>query len=108
MPHGYREGTLRNKYTIYKANGDEIDHDAEYFVLRIDKDPHARVALREYAESIIDENPKFRRALIQWLNKTRDTEGGQLEAPMRVDRLAKKIFGDSEPQHQETERDGTQ
>ena len=32
---------------------------AEYFVLRFDKDPHARVAMAAYADSVESVNPKF-------------------------------------------------
>lgn len=54
--HDYKNGGLRHKYNISKNNGDPIDDDAIYFVLRIDKDPHARKALSEYAKSIVFEN----------------------------------------------------
>ena len=32
---------------------------AKYFVLRFDKDPHARVAMAAYADSVESVNPKF-------------------------------------------------
>lgn len=48
-----------NKYFIEKVDGTPIDWDAEYFVLRVDKDKHARKALIAYAESVMEENPKF-------------------------------------------------
>ena len=32
---------------------------AEYFVLRFDKDPHARAAMAAYADSVESVNPKF-------------------------------------------------
>lgn len=41
------------KYIIKKANGEPIDPHAQYFVLRIDTDPHARAALREYRDGLI-------------------------------------------------------
>ncbi len=37
------------KYVIAKANGSPIDPEADYFVLRLDTDPAARAAAREYA-----------------------------------------------------------
>lgn len=43
------------KYIITKANGNPVDPDAVYFVLRIDKDPAARAALRKYAEKTANE-----------------------------------------------------
>jgi len=56
---GYLKGGLKEKYIIKKSNGKALDFDADYFVLRIDKDPHARVALQAYAESIKEDNPEF-------------------------------------------------
>jgi len=35
---------------LKKADGSPVDPNAMYFVLRIDTDPHARIALRAYAE----------------------------------------------------------
>ena len=37
----------------------QIDPKAIYFVLRIDKDPHARKAVLAYAASVEQDNPKF-------------------------------------------------
>lgn len=65
---------LFEKYVIQKANGEPIDPEAKYFVLRYDhnsKDQHARTVLNIYArstgnvkltEDILDEQQK-------WLNK---------------------------------------
>ena len=47
-----------DKYHVIKINGD-TDPDAEYFVLRLDKDPHARIAAYHYALSIREENPNL-------------------------------------------------
>ena len=52
---------LYKKYHITKADGSPCDKDANYFVLRLDKDQHARVAALAYAESVRDENPEFAR-----------------------------------------------
>jgi len=38
---------------------EEVDPNAEYFILRIDTDPHARVALKAYADSVEQDNPQF-------------------------------------------------
>lgn len=46
---------LYDKYEVKKRHGD-TDPNADYFVLRLDKDPHARQAARCYAESIKQEN----------------------------------------------------
>jgi hypothetical protein len=50
---------LYGKYEIKKANGKPLDSEAKYFVLRYDKDPHAKKALEAYANSISDENYKL-------------------------------------------------
>lgn len=47
---------LYGKYKIEKTDGHTIDPDAKYFVLRYDTDPHARVALEAYANSIWTKN----------------------------------------------------
>lgn len=63
---------LFNKYVIKKSNGTPVDPTAEYFVLRIDSDPHARAALRAYAESVKENDEKFSNELKAWVN-THDT-----------------------------------
>ena len=68
MP-GYMNGGLKRKYIITKTNGKSIDPDAVYFVLRVDKDPHAIPALKAYADSVEKDNPEFAsdiRALIEF------------------------------------------
>ena len=53
------------KYHISKNDGSSINPDADYFVLRLDTDVHARKALRQYAESIRSENASFADDIIQ-------------------------------------------
>lgn len=53
---GYLDGGIKMKYAIAKADGSAVDPDARYFVLRFDKDPHARVAMKAYRDSVADEN----------------------------------------------------
>lgn len=60
MP-GYLEGGLKTKYIIQKTNGNPVDPEAKYFVLRYDKDPHAKWALECYAESVQEDNPELAR-----------------------------------------------
>lgn len=60
---------LYNKYKIAKANGDDVDPHAQYFVLRIDSDPAARQALRCYLDSIAKSDPEFAGQLNNWLTK---------------------------------------
>lgn len=38
----YKQGGYEKKYIISKANGNPTDQNADYFVLRLDKDPHAQ------------------------------------------------------------------
>lgn len=71
---------LHEKYIILKRNGRPIDHDARYFVLRIDwgdQREHAiacRKAAYAWARSIINssdrELQKAAHELITWLNQT--------------------------------------
>ena len=57
---GYKKGGLQtNKYIIKKSDGSPMSPEAWYFVLRIDKDPHARAAAMTYAASVGPENPKL-------------------------------------------------
>jgi hypothetical protein len=63
-----------DKYVVTKKVG-ICDPDAEYFVLRIDTDPHARVALKAYAQSILEEN---RNLAFDLLAKVAKYEGGFL------------------------------
>lgn len=44
-------------YIVRNADGTEVDPNAQFLVLRIDKDIHARVALRAYATSIKNADP---------------------------------------------------
>ena len=48
-----REG-LYGKYRISKADGSPVDPEADYFVLRLDTDPVARRAAREYSYMTVD------------------------------------------------------
>lgn len=59
---------LYRKYHITKADGSACNPKAEYFVLRIDKDPHARNALRAYADSVESENASFASDLRYWID----------------------------------------
>ena len=56
---------LFEKYIIFKSDGTPTDTDAQYFVLRLDTDHHARIAARAYALSIMDENKKLASDLIR-------------------------------------------
>jgi len=64
-----------NKYKVTKADGD-TDPNADFFVLRLDTDPHARVAAYHYALSIKEENPNLafdlQRKIIKYESKKND------------------------------------
>lgn len=54
---------IYQKYEIRKTDGTPVDPSAQYFVLRIDTDKHARRALLAYAKSVEAEDPEFARLL---------------------------------------------
>lgn len=49
---------MYDKYSVLKKN-DYTDPQADYFVLRLDNDIHARKAALAYAESVKEENPNL-------------------------------------------------
>jgi hypothetical protein len=55
----YKKGGYEKRFIVQKANGEPTDPNADYFVLRLDKDPHALEALYTYALSIIGDNKQF-------------------------------------------------
>ena len=64
MSENYKKGGLEtDRYIIQKKNGEPVDPNAWYFVLRIDKDPHARIAALAYSRSVEQDNPKFAKEL---------------------------------------------
>lgn len=66
---GYKRGGLQeSKYLISKTDGSEMDPEAWYFVLRVDKDPHAKVAALTYANSVESDNPRLAKELIERVN----------------------------------------
>lgn len=58
---------LHDKYIVTKVDGSPIDPDAQYFVLRLDTDIAARVALRAYAGQCKYYNSQLAFDLQQWL-----------------------------------------
>ena len=101
----WKDKGLLRRYDVRKADGSPVDANAEYFVLRIDRqedcmgpgtdlalcpphDPHAHAALAAYADSVEAENPAFAGDLRYWLDNglqgfTRDAriEMGFEESP---------------------------
>lgn len=61
-------GNLFQKYTVTKTNGEPIDPDAQYFVLRLDTDSAARGAVIEYARRIQAKDENFSKELLRWVN----------------------------------------
>jgi hypothetical protein len=91
----YKEGGWKQKYVILKSvkvtcttcdpektdcgmacDGDVkllgVDPEATYFILRLDTDPHARIAAMAYADSVAITNPVFARDIREKVNKTRE------------------------------------
>ena len=58
---------LHRKYAVTRVDGQEDGPEAQYFVLRVDKDPAALSALVAYAGSVRKENPELADDLDIWL-----------------------------------------
>jgi hypothetical protein len=52
-------GHHATRYLLRYSDGREVPANAKNFVLSYDEDPHARVALAAYAESVAAENPRL-------------------------------------------------
>lgn len=57
------------KYTVVRNDGQTIEPDAEWFVLMVHKDPHARVALAAYADSVAHTAPELAASLRALIGK---------------------------------------
>lgn len=57
------------KYLVAKVDGSIPDLNAQYFVLRVDADPHARAALNTYAKSVRFDNPQLADDIEHWLDE---------------------------------------
>jgi predicted HicB family RNase H-like nuclease len=73
-PNYKKGGLVRYKYHVEKVMEDgihvkEVDDQSAYFVLRVDKDPHARVAMAAYAQSVRSDNEVFANDLDNWLGE---------------------------------------
>lgn len=64
---------LHQKYMIHKADGSPVDPEADYFVLRLDKDPHARKAALQYALSVRKDNRQLHDDIVAKLESYKDT-----------------------------------
>lgn len=65
----YKKGGYEKKYIISKSNGKPVDPNADYFVLRLDKDPHAIKALITYANSVQKDNVELATDLWKKINE---------------------------------------
>ena len=63
---------LYKKHIVTRADGSPTDPDAQYFVLRIDTDPHARAALRTYVALVREDNPVLAVDLLLWLDQLKE------------------------------------
>lgn len=63
------ESSLYRKYIVSKANGQPIDPQADYFVLRLDTDPAARAAAYCYAREVENDFPGLAEELIDRLEQ---------------------------------------
>ena len=59
--------TLHQKYSVVKTDGSPVDPRAQYFVLRIDTDYAAQIAMLTYADAIEGENKKFADQIRSWV-----------------------------------------
>ena len=78
---------LYDKYVVSKTDGTPTDPDAEYFVLRIDTDPHARSALAYYARCMMGHDVGFAEELRSWL---REVELNDVEIAIREGKKLKE------------------
>jgi hypothetical protein len=89
--HDYKTGRYEKKYTVIKADGTACDKEADYFVLRIDEDPHARNALAVYAESLAYDNPLFAYDIVTKLKDYKDVRGLDDAISFVMMRLAEEL-----------------
>jgi hypothetical protein len=64
---------LFSKYIIQKADGSPVDPGAQYFVLRLDTDKAARIAIRAYIQELSDEDV-LKQDLIDWIKRLDDND----------------------------------
>lgn len=59
---------LYPKYAIAKSDGSPIDPNAQYFVLRLDTDPAARISALAYAHAIEETMPELASDIRDWVS----------------------------------------
>ncbi len=90
---GYPALGLVGKYKITKVDGTLVDPQAIYFVLRLDTDPHARIAMERYAMSIQQENPQLAHDLRSLITKL---ENGESPETGQISQIKSEMFLDDE------------
>jgi hypothetical protein len=73
------KGLQPRKYDVLRSDGTRVDGD--YFVLRPGRDPHARKALRAYANSVGADDPDLARDLFDWLDSLGVVERAEGQFP---------------------------
>ena len=71
----YKHGGYDKKYIVTKRNGHLIDPEATYFVLRLDKDPHALEAMETYIDSVFEDNPQLAKELSELVELMHKIQG---------------------------------
>ena len=99
MAKGYLIGGWREKYFIAKQVHDDAgamtgitftDPDALYFVMRYDEDPHARVAMEAYSDSVWQDNPVFADDIMGKLMDTLDSEGSDRQRKNKAEEIRRR------------------
>lgn len=87
MPRG-----LYHKYDVTNAEtGEELE--GEIFVLRVDRDPHAREAVRAYARSVRNENAQLADDLERWVHNCEKDAWRASEATLQAIRDGQRYGG---------------
>lgn len=81
---------LFKKYQVTKGDGTPLDPQARVFVLRLDSDPFARAAARQYAADVRRRNPILARELIDLCN---ELDGAVHDARMADERARRNGNG---------------
>lgn len=92
---------LYRKYVVEKVDGRPVDPDAEYFVLRVDKDPAARAAVLAYARACREANQGLSDDLCAWVKRfasegEADPDGATLAAYREVLENLSAVMDNSE------------
>ena len=73
-----------DKYVVSKRNGQPINPFAQYFVLRMDTDPHAREAIRTYAGCVEECDKGMANSLLKRLRDSEDSFNAHMAEQARL------------------------